>query len=52
MRLKSHARVCKVTIQGNSFVKFSTTTPKKPNSTLHKVVRVRFTFGFEITAYI
>ncbi len=52
MRLKSHVRFCKVTIQGNSFVNFSTTTPKKPNSALRKVARVRLTSGFEITAYI
>ncbi|CAN5971071.1 unnamed protein product [Sphagnum jensenii] len=50
--LKSHVRFCKVTIQGNSFVNFSTTTPKKPNSTLHKMAKVRLTFGFEIIAYI
>jgi ribosomal protein S12 len=25
---------------------------KKPKSALHKVVRVRLTFGFEITPYI
>jgi ribosomal protein S12 len=41
-----------VTIQGNSFVNFSTTTPKNPNSTLHKMAKVRLTFGFEIIAYI
>nr|QWW92680.1 ribosomal protein S12 [Tayloria sp. 49123] len=29
-----------------------TTTPKKPNSALRKVARVRLTSGFEITAYI
>ena len=29
-----------------------TTTPKKPNSALHKVARVRLTNGFEVTAYI
>ena len=29
-----------------------TTTPKKPNSALRKVTRVRITSGFEITAYI
>nr|WGH12831.1 ribosomal protein S12 [Echinothamnion sp.] len=29
-----------------------TTTPKKPNSALRKVVRVRLTSGFEVTAYI
>ena len=30
----------------------STTTPKKPNSALRKVARVRLTNGFEVTAYI
>ncbi len=29
-----------------------TVTPKKPNSALRKVARVRLTNGFEITAYI
>ena len=29
-----------------------TTTPKKPNSALRKVARVRLTSGVEITAYI
>ena len=29
-----------------------TTTPKKPNSALRKVARVRLTHGIEITAYI
>ena len=29
-----------------------TTTPKKPNSALRKVARVRLTSGIEITAYI
>ncbi|BDD77285.1 ribosomal protein S12 (chloroplast) [Marchantia polymorpha subsp. ruderalis] len=29
-----------------------TTTPKKPNSALRKIARVRLTSGFEITAYI
>lgn len=29
-----------------------TTTPKKPNSALRKVARVRLTSGFEISAYI
>lgn len=28
------------------------TTPKKPNSALRKVARVRLTNGFEVTAYI
>jgi small subunit ribosomal protein S12 len=30
----------------------STTTPKKPNSALRKIARVRLTNGVEITAYI
>jgi small subunit ribosomal protein S12 len=30
----------------------STTTPKKPNSALRKIARVRLTNGIEITAYI
>ena len=29
-----------------------TTTPKKPNSALRKVARVRLTSGIEVTAYI
>nr|YP_009511732.1 ribosomal protein S12 [Melanthalia intermedia]AXI97609.1 ribosomal protein S12 [Melanthalia intermedia] len=32
--------------------KVYTTTPKKPNSALRKVARVRLTSGFEVTAYI
>ena len=33
-------------------VKVFTTTPKKPNSALRKVARVRLTNGNEVTAYI
>nr|YP_010263243.1 ribosomal protein S12 [Cymbidium paucifolium]YP_010263395.1 ribosomal protein S12 [Cymbidium banaense]YP_010263471.1 ribosomal protein S12 [Cymbidium canaliculatum]YP_010263547.1 ribosomal protein S12 [Cymbidium bicolor subsp. pubescens]UIX52876.1 ribosomal protein S12 [Cymbidium aloifolium]UIX53557.1 ribosomal protein S12 [Cymbidium paucifolium]UIX53937.1 ribosomal protein S12 [Cymbidium banaense]UIX54013.1 ribosomal protein S12 [Cymbidium canaliculatum]UIX54088.1 ribosomal protein S12 len=33
-------------------VQFRSITPKKPNSALRKVARVRLTSGFEITAYI
>ena len=29
-----------------------TTTPKKPNSAMRKVARVRLTNGFEVTSYI
>jgi small subunit ribosomal protein S12 len=29
-----------------------TTTPKKPNSALRKVARVRLTNGFEVSSYI
>ena len=32
--------------------KVYTTTPKKPNSALRKVARVRLTSGFEVTSYI
>nr|VDD65398.1 unnamed protein product [Brassica oleracea] len=38
--------------KGDLSVSFSTITPKKPNSALRKVARVRLTSGFEITAYI
>src|SRR5499433_2310289 len=33
-------------------VRVYTTTPKKPNSALRKVARVRLTTGVEVTAYI
>lgn len=44
-------------LQGNPLrrgvcVRVYTTTPKKPNSALRKVARVRLTSGVEITAYI
>ena len=44
-------------LQGNPLrrgvcVRVYTTTPKKPNSALRKVARVRLTNGIEITAYI
>ena len=32
--------------------KVSTTTPKKPNSALRKIARVRLTSQIEVTAYI
>ena len=32
--------------------KVYTTTPKKPNSALRKVARVKLTNGFEVTSYI
>lgn len=43
--------------KGNSFkrgvcVKVTTTTPKKPNSALRKIARVRLSNGMEVTAYI
>jgi len=44
-------------MQGNPFkrgvcVRVYTTSPKKPNSALRKVARVRLTNGFEVIAYI
>ncbi|MEK7203555.1 MAG: 30S ribosomal protein S12 [Patescibacteria group bacterium] len=33
-------------------IKVTTTTPKKPNSALRKIARVRLTNGQEVTAYI
>jgi small subunit ribosomal protein S12 len=33
-------------------IRVYTTTPKKPNSALRKVARVRLTNGYEITTYI
>lgn len=43
--------------KGSSFkrgvcVKVTTTTPKKPNSALRKIARVRLSNGQEVTAYI
>ena len=33
-------------------IQVKTTTPKKPNSALRKIARVRLTNGMEVTAYI
>lgn len=33
-------------------IKVTTTTPKKPNSALRKIARIRLTNGQEVTAYI
>src|SRR3989344_7648999 len=33
-------------------IKVTTTTPKKPNSALRKVARVRLSIGMEVSAYI
>lgn len=43
--------------KGNSFkrgvcLRVTTTTPKKPNSALRKIARVRLSNGMEVTAYI
>lgn len=44
-------------LQGNPFKRgvcllVKTTTPKKPNSALRKIARVRLSNGIEVTAYI
>jgi small subunit ribosomal protein S12 len=52
------ARKCKTpALKGSPFrrgvcLRVYTTTPKKPNSALRKVARVRLTGGTEVTAYI
>jgi small subunit ribosomal protein S12 len=38
--------------KGGVCVRVYTTTPKKPNSALRKVARVRLTNGIEVTTYI
>lgn len=50
-------RTRKETREGSSFkrgvcLKVTTTTPKKPNSALRKIARVRLSNGEEVTAYI
>nr|YP_009650626.1 ribosomal protein S12 [Rubus hybrid cultivar]QCF39898.1 ribosomal protein S12 [Rubus hybrid cultivar] len=47
-----YVRLVQTMDMGDLSVNFSTITPKKPNSALRKVARVRLTSGFEITAYI
>jgi len=56
-RLARHVK-SKVPALGNSpqkrgvCTRVYTTTPKKPNSALRKVARVRLTNGFEVSSYI
>lgn len=45
------------TVKGHPFlrgvaIKVTTTTPKKPNSALRKIAKIRLTSGQEVTAYI
>jgi small subunit ribosomal protein S12 len=51
VRTASPALVCCPQRRGVC-VRVYTTTPKKPNSALRKVARVRLTNGFEVTSYI
>ena len=53
VRKKSSAPALKGSPQKRGVcVRVYTTTPKKPNSALRKVARVRLTSGVEVTAYI
>nr|YP_009294807.1 ribosomal protein S12 [Cytinus hypocistis]AMR36147.1 ribosomal protein S12 [Cytinus hypocistis] len=45
-------RCLRLYVSGSLSVNFYTINPKKPNSALRKVARVRLTSGLEITAYI
>ncbi len=56
-RLKPAAKVSTPALKGSPqrrgvCTRVYTTTPKKPNSALRKVARVRLTTGIEVTAYI
>jgi len=57
MRQNTLKRRKKLERKGSPFkrgvcVKVTTTTPKKPNSALRKIARVRLSNGMEVTAYI
>ena len=56
-RLKAKKKNASPALKGNPqkrgvCTRVYTTTPKKPNSALRKVARVRLTNGMEVTAYI
>lgn len=56
-RKKTHKKTDAPALQANPqkrgvCTRVYTTTPKKPNSALRKVCRVRLTNGFEVTSYI
>ena len=50
--LKNHPTFYNSPFKRGVCIKVSTTTPKKPNSALRKIARVRLTNGMEVTAYI
>ncbi|MDD3480783.1 MAG: 30S ribosomal protein S12 [Patescibacteria group bacterium] len=50
--LKDRTRPTNSPFKRGVCVKVSTATPKKPNSALRKIARVRLTNGQEVTAYI
>jgi small subunit ribosomal protein S12 len=56
-RTKSEEKAKSPALMGNPFKRgvctvVRTTTPKKPNSALRKIARVRLVNGLEVTAYI
>lgn len=50
--LKNRYKISPSPFKRGVCLKVFTTTPKKPNSALRKVARVRLTNGMEVTAYI
>ena len=50
--LKNHPIYFPASFKRGVCIKVTTMTPKKPNSALRKVARVRLTNGMEVTAYI
>lgn len=50
--LKSKSTSLSCPLKRGVCTKVTTMTPKKPNSALRKIARVRLTNGFEVTAYI
>lgn len=50
--LKNHPTNSQGPYKRGVCLKVSTTTPKKPNSALRQIARVRLTNGMEVTAYI
>lgn len=50
--LKNHPTFYNSPFKRGVCVKVTTKTPKKPNSAIRKIARVRLTNGMEVTAYI
>ena len=50
--LKNKSRRLACPLKRGVCIKVTTTTPKKPNSALRKIARVRLTNGHEVNAYI
>lgn len=50
--LKNHPVASQGPFKRGVCIKVATMTPKKPNSALRKIARVKFTNGMEVTAYI